>query len=343
MEMQTDAFSKKVVWYNFILCLLVVWVHAVNAADSSAALEGLAVLPEAGWDVVLENLLANGVAQLAVPGFFMLSACLFYRNLDSFSGIGKKWHSRLYSLLLPYLAWNAIYYLLHVFVMRDAPLSWQELILAASKYTYNPVFWYVYQLILLVLLAPVIYLLLKNSFVCLMALVGVLILIYFRVDLPLLNEDALFYYLLGAAGTRCRRLVETERIDVGAGMGVASGVTALLCACLRGASGALPGQVILGTVLQRGGMAAAVWFLLPGRYLKPAAGYMKQGFFVYATHYAVIRLLYRLLRSVMAGSMVLRLGLYLLMPLICVWAAWLGGMALRRVTPLLWKILSGGR
>ena len=33
---------------------------------------------------------------------------------------------------------------------------------AITKYTFNPVFWFMYQIILLVLLAPVLYLFLKN-------------------------------------------------------------------------------------------------------------------------------------------------------------------------------------
>ena len=47
--MREHGFSNRVFWYNFILCFLVVWVHAVNAADTNAALALSAGQP-GPWD-----------------------------------------------------------------------------------------------------------------------------------------------------------------------------------------------------------------------------------------------------------------------------------------------------
>lgn len=86
----------------------------------------------------------------------------------------------------------------------DLQFSLKEMLEALFFYDYNPVFWFMYQLILLVALAPVI-------FQCMRSVrggVGFLFLvmagIFFHLSFPRLgaasslNLDALFYYGLGA-------------------------------------------------------------------------------------------------------------------------------------------------
>ena len=72
--MREKRFRDNVTWMSFLLTLLVIWTHALNAelflgetGKSSAA--GLT-----------ESLLGEHLAQIAVPGFFMMSAVLFFRN-----------------------------------------------------------------------------------------------------------------------------------------------------------------------------------------------------------------------------------------------------------------------
>ena len=57
----------------------------------------------------LEHLAASQLAQIAVPGFFMISAYLFYRNFQ-LNSLFSKWRSRSRTILRPYLLWNSLYY-----------------------------------------------------------------------------------------------------------------------------------------------------------------------------------------------------------------------------------------
>ena len=202
--MGESEFRNKVTWYNFILSLLVVLIHAVNLVPSNGILQeriremaaggasGLALLPYR-----IEDFFSNGLAQAAVPGFFLMAGYLFYRTLHGFSDIRRKWQERFWSILIPYCAWNTIYYLLYVLIGR-ARFSLSGLSEAAAQYTYNPVFWYIYQLIILTFLAPMLTLVLRRTWSGKIFLIAVFTYLAAGHSFPALNADALFYYSVGA-------------------------------------------------------------------------------------------------------------------------------------------------
>ena len=85
--MREKWFREHIWWMSFILSLLVVWVHSENAE---------LFLGEMGRESLvyrLESFFAQTLGQMAVPGFFMISAYLFYRNFQ-FSKTVSKWKSR---------------------------------------------------------------------------------------------------------------------------------------------------------------------------------------------------------------------------------------------------------
>ena len=196
--MREKWFREHIWWMSFILSLMVVWVHSENTE---------LFLGELGRETMvysLENFFAQTLGQIAVPGFFMISAYLFYRNFQ-FSKTVSKWKSRCKSLLLPYVLWNILYYLGYVVVTRlsfveniigKEPVAFnlKELLLAAVYYKYNPVFWYLFQLLLLVLLAPFLYMIIRRKMSGLAWLLLLIFALWKNVSIPLLNLDALFYY-----------------------------------------------------------------------------------------------------------------------------------------------------
>ena len=158
--MPEAKFHQKIAWFNFICCLMVIWTHSGNAD---------LFFPELGQDAPwwhFQYPVMQEILRVDIPCFIMLSAYLFYRNF-TMKRLGEKLNKRLHSLLVPYLLWNTIYYVAYVAASRIPGLqtianrtdlvimtsgAWQ----AITKYTFNPVFWFMYQIILLVLLAPAI-------------------------------------------------------------------------------------------------------------------------------------------------------------------------------------------
>ena len=206
--MPEAKFHQKIAWFNFICCLMVIWTHSGNAD---------LFFPELGQDAPwwhFQYPVMQEILRVDIPCFIMLSAYLFYRNF-TMKRLGEKLNKRLHSLLVPYLLWNTIYYVAYVAASRIPGLqtianrtdlvittsgAWQ----AITKYTFNPVFWFMYQIILLVLLAPVLYLFLKNIWTGAAFLLVLLVALFKGVALPELNLDALIYYsflacLCGAA------------------------------------------------------------------------------------------------------------------------------------------------
>ena len=195
-------FRNRVSWLSFFFSLLVVWVHSPNVDLFAKGTEGMEAAQR------LEHMGADQLGQIAVPGFFMISAYLFYRNFHIKSLAGK-WNSRIKSILIPYVVWNFLYYMAYVIVTRiqaaeriigrePVPFNGEELLAAVVRYRYNPVFWYLFQLILLIALAPVLYAVLRRTLIGTLFLALLLLGLWKGWSLPYLNLDALFYYSAAA-------------------------------------------------------------------------------------------------------------------------------------------------
>ena len=165
--MEEKQFRDKIYWLTFLFSLLVVWVHSFNG-------ELFMGTPEAALKVAgIERILGERLGQIAVPGFFMVSSYLFFRGF-CWEKLIPKWRSRIRSLVLPYLLWNFLYYIGYVAATRlpglsgvvgktPIPFNGTQLFDALVCYSYNPVFWYLFQLILLVALAPLVYTVMRGN------------------------------------------------------------------------------------------------------------------------------------------------------------------------------------
>ncbi len=194
--MEESKFRNKVCWFQFISSLLVIWTHAGNAQLFLGPL-----IPSYPLRYMQEVTVPK-LIRVAIPCFLMISGYQFFRNftIDKLPG---KWKRRVKSLLVPYLLWNFLYYAgylvagllgLEKVVNRSVSLTLPNVLRAVFYFEYNPVFWFMYQLILLVLLAPVIYLFIRKLWSGLPFLLLLLLGIHKELSLPELNLDALFYY-----------------------------------------------------------------------------------------------------------------------------------------------------
>lgn len=195
------SFKSRVSIFSFIMTVLVIWIHAVNAE-----LTGLSA-PEAEKDFgsacfYIQKILGSGLGQTAVPGFFSMSGYLFFRNAgenESISFFTAKWKKRIRSLILPFLIWNLIYYVIYILTGR-ASVNVSLAISSIFLNRYNPVFWYLRELIILTFLTPAIYLFTKKKntgFIILAACFAAAV-FYDSIPVHIVNEDALFYYMTGA-------------------------------------------------------------------------------------------------------------------------------------------------
>ena len=89
--MEEKTFREHVSWVMFLLSILVIWAHSYNAELFS----GGAPVTEGIWLTVhrIQDFLSAALGLTAVPGFFMLSAYLFFRSFswEKLPGKSERW------------------------------------------------------------------------------------------------------------------------------------------------------------------------------------------------------------------------------------------------------------
>ncbi|MEI3179144.1 MAG: acyltransferase [Lachnospiraceae bacterium] len=243
-----------------------------------------------------------------------------------------KWKSRIFSVLIPYVVWNLIYYLgymaasrllaMQSVVGRDViPFTVQEIWRAVSQYAYAPIFWYLYQLIFLIIASPVIYALVKNRAVGLFWIIALVFAVHLHLDMRHPNTDALLYYSVAAYFAVHRRgLVERSMEEEAAGWKADHGTKEKKAApedkdgnaasvipnhvrrrCFaEGLAGVVisvfcyrrmmaPEAAVLWTCFYRMAVPMTCWAFACGVRLPKVRPWMRQSMFLYAIHFIVVR------------------------------------------------------
>lgn len=337
--------NEKILLTSFIFTIFVVWLHAG------------------------EPLLSYVPGQVAVPGFFMLSGYLFMKGIPSDSAAAEKetvrgkLKRRVNTLVIPYLLWNAIYFVIYLVTGR-AQIG--EIFEAVFLYRCNPVFWYMFQLILITVLAPVIYYIMKKgraAALILLAAIFTLAVLYAKLPFHYCNEDALFYYSVGAylmlrgriatspasgrVAACCTRSPEKamRRVPPARHFVISAAVTAVFLLVRE----VLPADLRnISEVGYRAAGAPAVYFLVDLVYEKKGGievrPWMKVNFFVYATHYMIIRIIWALETAAgLNGNQTANVITYLVMPAICIGTAYGLSVIMKKYVPKVYSVLTGGR
>lgn len=164
--MDGDLTSKTIEWLRFPMAALIVLLHtgALGLDSSQPIYRSLSIITNAG------------ICRLAVPCFFFISGYLFFSKLEEW-----EWHvwtgklkSRIKTLLIPYLLWNIIAALvIYGYRQLRAPLEGREYLsfiehinnwggLWDAGLPLDGPLWFIRELILLCILAPFIFWILRH-------------------------------------------------------------------------------------------------------------------------------------------------------------------------------------
>ena len=155
-------FSKKVTFLNVVLTFFIVLLHAETPNRFGLPLDHSYPFIYSIFTLV----------QLGVPMFFFISAVLFFKQC-TFADLERKYERRIFSLLIPYLLWNIFFVFMYVTLMHipffQERMNMSTEVLGSPQKIFNAIIhskctplWFVKDLMLLTLLAPVILLLLRD-------------------------------------------------------------------------------------------------------------------------------------------------------------------------------------
>lgn len=332
--------QRKIQYISFFLALSVVSIHTYNI-DIYELTDGLDI----GEHILVfvENLL-NRLQSICVPFFFLISGYLFFRNY-SWDKVIQKYKSRIKSLLIPYILWCTIYFGIYLVItnlpiiavhmnMGRVPLSFRYYIECLWNSTYT-VLWFVKNLILTIIGAPVYYGLFKkkNKFFwkAVSILGSIILLVYSRYFSTFLNIYFLIGSLLSLHASKYVESREKIKIIMGA-LGIVIGVFWML---LLGEQ-----EENLWVLF----MIVSIWNTLDGLdFNKAPAWWQKQTFFFYCAHSFALEALEKLW-LVVAGKHVWAAALdYIFMPIVVVGLLSLMAYILNKYCGKLYGVLIGGR
>lgn len=104
---QEDSLCIKAIRLPLIICVF--FIHSIPIIYSNALEQGLYIT---GYS---EFIFSQRLATISVPLFFIISGCLFFSNINNFSAKTylDKLRSRIKTLLVPYIFWNAVVMVLY--------------------------------------------------------------------------------------------------------------------------------------------------------------------------------------------------------------------------------------
>jgi len=204
----------KAIYQNFDrlrlpLMLMVVFIHAkfmVNGVNT--------VTP---YDVV-SHFFTSVISQVAVPLFFFISGCLYFRDYSDFTinTYWKKQRRRLNTLVIPFLLWNTVFWLLFTGLKHILPsftnggipviteASLQDVIWVFwGNPTGGPIdfpLWFIRDLITVTFLSPLLFFLLFKFKAGYISLIVIAMLWIFACPIPFLGNNictCVFFFSLG--------------------------------------------------------------------------------------------------------------------------------------------------
>lgn len=350
--------SVKLRVISFFLIVLVIFLHSYNLPLEKHT--GNTILRE-GYSSYVQYFCTQGITRVAVPLFFAISGYLFFLNItgkpDEFLIKMKK---RIKTIAVPYLLWSLIG-LLFNYILQQFPFSrrffthklFADYSAGELLHTVliDPVpyqLWFLRDLIVLVVLSPVLFLLVRylKSFL----LLFLLIIWGTRLDLIIFSNEALLFFTFGA-------FLAIQHVEIGYGKlvkssGLLFALWIVLIICKMLLISIMMKQPVILNLLHKASVlvgVAAVWGiydkLFGNKEISGTRFYYISGFsfFLYAFHEPMLMMVKKACFVITGKGEAATLLIYFLVPLIIIASGTTMAWVLKNKVPGLYRVATGGR
>lgn len=286
-NMSEEGFRNKIVMLSFTCALLVVLIHAYYTY--SFFVETVPGIEES-VPVLIQKIPHDIGHMYAVQIFFVISGFLLFRNLNG-STIKRKLHSRVRTVLVPYLMWNVLYtiayYLLgNVLGLMGTIVDTTVWGLFESIFLYGTLktFWYMFYLIICIAVSPAVLWFFGNKVRTIILWVAAISISFLKLPVGETTETAIAWYIFFLFGATAAYYFEdlvlkniTQKWG-GRRKALFLTVSVLMCGVLP----RLTNQSELSTIM----CIILIWYCIdlihPERDMRYK--FMKKSFIIYAMH-----------------------------------------------------------
>lgn len=338
-------FSYKIVYINYILAILIVFLHSNNVHMFKNEMIGSEFL------IFIENTIST-LARIAVPLFFLISAYLFYKKFNM-SLLMYKYKSRFKSLVIPYIVWSTVSFiyiamLTHISFfssrmnMETVQLTLSNILNCILLSKYAPL-WFIRDLIIFVLVAPLIFFIIKRKLLCIITIA-----LFTSINF-IINTDyySVMYwiplYLSGAyLGHYYTDTIESiqfinKKHSVIKIISAITFIMVFIIAYFNENDGA-------SMYFYRLTSPFLIWILIDGiSFNKKPEWWMEISFFIYCTHFVIISSLQKIVLLVLGKSTLAFFITYLITPIIVVLMITVVAYIMKKYMNPIWRFTTGGR
>lgn len=328
---------RKIRFVSYIAALTVLYWHAGNWVQFGQGETSAAYSFE--WSVI-------SLCKWAVPFFFAASGYLFFHGF-TMDKLLPKWKRRIKSLLVPYLIWNALYYLYYAVFLRipfvqrvlmtePVELSFSAALSGVFLHSCLGVMWYVELLMVFVLLAPVFYTLLRQRVLGGVCVLALFLLTAFSAPFPFsfaqMSWESLFFYAAGAYLGLCFPGLCARNVPRPPRAAALAGLIALIAFSAFVAMPSVYSALFI----------PLLWCAVDGARVRERFVY-GTSFFLYASHMMLMQAPEKLQQLILPKTGSGAVAAYLTSPILT--AALVLGLAygMNRFAPRIYALLCGGR
>lgn len=348
MEIVNDRnnyFSRKLSYYMCMLSIFVVFTHALNIKiynllDSNS-----------GWGTIIywfESYLGI-VFTIAVPAFFIISSFLIFKNFNTIEKNGK-YKKRILSLLIPFCIWNTIGYLFFTTINtipylsksingEGAKFSLYNYVDALINSTYS-VLWFVRVLIIMAIISPLLFLIIKNKKTGLILLILlILINLFYPINEFSLVYSSIFYVVGGWIGIHYKEIFMAKSNKKNQIIWL---VTFIAISIISLITGIIDIQSVRPIVLLV--FTLSSWFVFDFiDDFKEPRDWMKMTFFIYCSHHIILESIEKIWLIVFKNTVAGAITDFIFAPIITIIIIVVMGKFLKKHCGKVWVIITGGR